>query len=259
MIRKSCKLLFKSTNKNLPTHIFSDHSLWLLVPDLVVPDAGLDTDIICLNTLSSCTDILFWMKASLKQSSMTCHADKIFITGCTRSRHADNFNFINTATSSFQGCKQVHECWQQRMTNRNCRSVIYEDSLTAKIQVTCVTLTFVHWPELWKWYTDIVPSWVVYICATYEYNPWNRQWVTEQTQHAGQTDSWTEWHPPPPPPPPHPHPPPPPPPTNIIMSKLLHVIKCSFEHKSPSWWSSIGLGARTSADPVIPSSGHVNA
>ena len=44
-----------------------------------------------------------------------------------------------------------------------------------------------------KWYTTHCPL-MGCICATYEYNPWNRQQATERTQHTGRTKKWMEWN-----------------------------------------------------------------
>ena len=92
---------------------------------------------------------------------------------------------------------------------------IYPSNLTAKIQKTQVTLTF----DLltWKWYlTHCYPMGC--ICITYEYNPWNRQWATEQTEHAGQTDRGRE--------------------TNFVVQRYKNKENMHIYTVEPLWYAS---------------------
>ena len=60
---------------------------------------------------------------------------------------------------------------------------------TAKFRTTCLTLIFNVLTCIW-YVTH--RSLIGCICATYEHNPWNRQWATERTWHAGGTDKRSE-------------------------------------------------------------------
>ena len=51
------------------------------------------------------------------------------------------------------------------------------------------------WPLTWKWYATHCFL-MGCICATYQYNPWKRQWATERTRHRGRTDGVKSIYPP---------------------------------------------------------------
>ena len=74
---------------------------------------------------------------------------------------------------------------------RHCRSVTSRISPAppAKNRTTRVTLTTDLFT--WRWYATHCPH-MGCICATYEYNPWNRHQATVRRRHEGRTDRQTD-------------------------------------------------------------------